>query len=348
MEEEKAKAGEGAVWPARYSLLDAFRGMAALAVVAFHAQFCWWGHYGVPVFFVISGYCIYASAEAVKTRGVGAGEFMRHRILRIYPPYVLALLFFLATRLVKWKMTGENQLAQYTLVDYVQNLTLTQWTRTLVGGDPPFMVAAFWSLNYEVQFYAVVGLCLAVARWHEKLDMQRQVLGLLAVSMVWCMVFEVPRYAWFLECWPMFGLGCVAYLYLCRWRSGVARRSAEVFVGMVLVAALLGLWRGVRVFGGLTESLAAGAGFTLVLMLLRPCSDRVAGWLPVRWIGAVGVISYSLYLIHQFNLVLVGKVVGLVMPGGGPRVLEVLLILMGHVVLAAVFWRFCERPFLRK
>jgi hypothetical protein len=41
MKEERESEGEGAVWPARYSLLDAFRGMAALAVVvAFHAQFC--------------------------------------------------------------------------------------------------------------------------------------------------------------------------------------------------------------------------------------------------------------------------------------------------------------------
>ena len=62
----------------------------------------WWAvwivhhlNLGVPMFFVISGYCIAASAEATIDRGESAGSFLAPRVWRIYPPYWFALLGFL-------------------------------------------------------------------------------------------------------------------------------------------------------------------------------------------------------------------------------------------------------------
>jgi peptidoglycan/LPS O-acetylase OafA/YrhL len=113
-------------WPSRYELLDGLRGLAALAVVLHHLRVFDGGHFAVMVFFVISGYCITASAESCRRNGLGFGQFMARRIKRIYPPYWLAILFFSVTRAVKAAWGGPNDL-QRPVLDWVQNLTLTQW-----------------------------------------------------------------------------------------------------------------------------------------------------------------------------------------------------------------------------
>jgi peptidoglycan/LPS O-acetylase OafA/YrhL len=79
---------------------------------------------------------------------------------------------------------------------------------------------------------------------------------------------------------------------------------------------------------------------------LRPLSKRISTSLLWRPIAALGTISYSLYLVHQFNLHLVASIARHLMPTGSPQALSVIVIVSLHVLLATLFWYFCERPFL--
>ena len=101
--------------------LDHIRGVAILAVFAFHclgasfgAEKIPWGHYfqnyssvsrsflallpvtfgwaGVAIFFVVSGFCVHLNFLR-GSAGNWYGFFVR-RFFRIYPPYLIALLFF--------------------------------------------------------------------------------------------------------------------------------------------------------------------------------------------------------------------------------------------------------------
>ena len=77
-------------------LLDIARGVAALLVFLFHirdtfsesmpgvAQVVRFGSLGVPLFFVISGYVISASAESTLRGARTAGSFLKRRALRIF------------------------------------------------------------------------------------------------------------------------------------------------------------------------------------------------------------------------------------------------------------------------
>jgi peptidoglycan/LPS O-acetylase OafA/YrhL len=53
-----------------------------------------------------------------------------------------------------------------------------------------------------------------------------------------------------------------------------------------------------------------------------------------------------LYLIHQFNLNFVAAIAQRVLPMGTPRIATITTMLGLHLALAALFWYFCERPFL--
>jgi peptidoglycan/LPS O-acetylase OafA/YrhL len=80
---------------------------------------------------------------------------------------------------------------------------------------------------------------------------------------------------------------------------------------------------------------------------MRPASayvTRLTLWSPI---AALGAISYSLYLVHQFNLTLVDAIATRFAPGAWEPVRDVILVGL-EIAIAAVFWYFCERPFLNR
>ena len=341
------------VWPFRYEMIDGLRGLAALAVVAHHLGIVSIGHYAVMLFFVISGYCVAAAAEAGRRRGMSFGSFMRRRVHRIYPPYFLALVFYILTRLAKAASGGHNDLSRSWL-DWVQNLTLTQWVWLPfhpvadAAQNPQLFVAAFWSLNYEEQFYLVMAgaLLLSVRRC---VPMYVLVSALAVMGLVWN--FAAPG-GWitgfFLEYWVHFSLGALLFFALCLFPGRAFRYFflAAVSVLGIYSATRILPWQpraplDLRVY---TEFVVV-CGFTLLLYFVRPFSAAVSRSWVWRPVAALGMITYSLYLIHQFNLTLVAEIAGrLVPPAWESTRLGLTLVL--QVLLALVFWYFCERPFL--
>jgi peptidoglycan/LPS O-acetylase OafA/YrhL len=95
--------------------LDGLRGLAALVVVMFHTRFMFgWspdsGYLAVDLFFMLSGFVLAHAYDPRFAAGMAAAEFMRIRLIRLYPLYilgmalmVLSLLLNLALRLsVDW------------------------------------------------------------------------------------------------------------------------------------------------------------------------------------------------------------------------------------------------------
>jgi peptidoglycan/LPS O-acetylase OafA/YrhL len=96
----------------RLRSIDLLRGCAALGVAIDHAiihspqlpveRWFWpmyvvlhYGHLGVPLFFVISRFCIHLQAARRRREDSAAGlnfvGFWKRRVFRLYPPYVAAL-----------------------------------------------------------------------------------------------------------------------------------------------------------------------------------------------------------------------------------------------------------------
>lgn len=342
-------------WPFRYEMIDGLRGLAALAVVMHHLQIAPLGHHAVMLFFVISGYCIAAAAETGRRSGMSFGSFMWRRLRRIYPPYFFALAFYALTRLAKIASGAHNDLARPWL-DWVQNLTLTQWVSLPFHpvADPPqnpqLMVAAFWSLNYEDQFYLVMAAALLLSmRW--RVPMLAPIAVLTIAGLVWnCAVPGGWITGFFLEYWVHFSLGALLFYALC---LSPGRAFRWLFLVGVVV---LGVYSAVRTLPWRPEDLlnlraytefVVVCGFTLFLYFLRPLSATVSGFWIWRPVAALGTISYSLYLIHQFNLTLVAGVASRLAPGASQGVMLGLILAL-HILLASVFWYFCERPFLNR
>ncbi len=277
--------------------LDALRGLAALAVVAFHyttrydelfghAQpLRWnvaWGHYGVDLFFMLSGFVILMTLD----RSRGWGSFAWGRFSRLYPAYwVAAALTFVVV--ARCGLPGQETSPGEALL----NLTMVQ---SLLGAR--HIDGAYWSLQAEVLFYANMLLLHCLGGFGRPLRTLRIWLGVavLAQAIVYAaeaqwlppaaaQVSKVVTLA-SLEFIPLFGLGIVLYV----WRTGqVSGRAAATTAALCLATTAI------------TTSAAAVPVVAMLALVLGLAVQGRLPWLGGRWLVYLGAISYPLYLTHQ-------------------------------------------------
>jgi peptidoglycan/LPS O-acetylase OafA/YrhL len=149
--------------------LDLVRFAAALFVVLYHTwslvlpdrPFKWPGHEAVVVFFVLSGYVI---AHAATVPGMTFALYLQHRVARIVPVAYAALLLALGACLLRPDLNKDASLWWGSLSNAL-----------FIAQSGPFSVEAplnppFWSLNYEVWYYAIFGAWLfAPGKWRQTL-----------------------------------------------------------------------------------------------------------------------------------------------------------------------------------
>ncbi len=140
----------------RYDSIQALRALAALCVVLCHIEGSVGGQFGVDIFMCITGFMI-----AYTTDGSAcAGEFLRHRAVRILPLYyavtVLTYISALAMPSLFWTTvaTAPNLLKSFFFLPYESR-----------GGHilPVFPIG--WTINYEMGFYI---LAAAAMKWFPK------------------------------------------------------------------------------------------------------------------------------------------------------------------------------------
>lgn len=341
------------LWSERFDMIDAWRGIAATAVVFQHVSSVHnIGHYAVILFFVISGYCIAAAAESCVRRGWGFRGFMWRRVRRIFPPYLCALAFFLATRLIR--VFVEHMRFSKPFSFWVMNLTLTQWLYLLRHPEPwaannkSLFVTAFWTLCYEEQFYLVMGLLILAAGWVRRRNL---LLVLTLVALAWNFTHLRLVYGFFLDYWALFAIGALLFYRLCRMRALRLRRATDLwFITFAVGFGLLAYYRpqDTGYSRPMYLEFCIASTFALLLIVTRPFNDAFKNARIGRALMALGLISYSLYLIQQFNLILIGTIATKILPSGAPTLLYEATQMAGHISLAAIFWYFCERPFLNR
>lgn len=360
----------------RYPLLDPLRGLAALWVFVFHYRFSeqfqsaapwihqWlkFGDRGVPIFFVISGYCLTASAHSSMKRSEAPSRFLFRRAKRIYPTFWCSVIFIVVTHLLfleVWQLVrGDvpgmlaNRFARYDGFDWLKILSLTQiFDRDFGIWFARFgaVNGAYWTLAIELQFYLVMAVALLLPRLFYPVLATVTLLSIPAYCYRWMFV-KFAGYGLFLPYWSWFALG----ILLCEsLRRGVSPR--RVFgrytsaVTLTLLSVLLASIAALVLRGGLQDRLLFAIVFTGMLWLAHPWgsrpsprqSDQVG--LFSRSLTLLGAMSYSLYLVHnQISKVLQG--VGEVLMDRG-IVLD-LSVIAGTCLLCYPFYRFCEAPFV--
>ncbi len=340
-----------------YRLLDAWRGVAALWVVLLHSrgdglpaaldQFSLLGLLGVPMFFVISGYCIANAALRSFDTPRPLARFLSARLRRIYPPYFFASLItvLLATLLAA---LSEHHILNFFHRGpryYLRALTLTQ---PLLHVD--YILPVFWSLCYEAAFYLIVAALLLLARWAGQIARLLDALGAVTLgTLLWLnLAGQNCPLPW--DRWPQFGFGVLVYQILTQPR----RKGPRIL--FLVCTVLMTVWatrHGQGNSSDLASVLASNKAqslfcppFAALLLLLFRWDSILTSRRSVRLLSWLGLFSYSLYLSHYIALRVVAQV-ALRLP---LIVAYPLLLFLVKVVLCIsggwLFFLFCERPFL--
>ncbi|MCY2973100.1 MAG: acyltransferase, partial [Planctomycetota bacterium] len=176
----------------RFINIEVLRGFAAIWVFCFHFSFSnsfqtsfpifynvlKAGHLGVPMFFVLSGFCITASAVGSHRKHYSVWDFFKRRFKRIYPSYWFSILIVACVPFVMEFLSAFKtgafvcptpEYLGYNLEDWIKLLTLTQVFEVFPGIptlDKKFSSfnGVYWSLAIEVQFYLAMGIALWMRR----------------------------------------------------------------------------------------------------------------------------------------------------------------------------------------
>jgi len=372
----------------RYPSLDVWRGLACLLIVVMHSTFpaqvgdvafqklqhptaarivflirqMW---IGVPMFFVISGYCISATADSSRRKARATSHYFKRRIRRIFPPYWVALavtivLFWIANCFPSLAATPHFNF-QYipkpsalTSGQWAGNATLTEtWRSHIGGGVESEYLSPSWTLCYEEQFYVVCGLLI--------LFMPRRFFsGALGVSILTAGTFALsvalPSFHilgfFFDGKWLMFASGVMVY-YVLNYCAASARVISGVLLALgIVVARMLSKY---LVAHGITDKLVddpyswwTAFAFALAILVLRPFDGWICGNRLFTPIAFCGRMCYSLYLIHWPVCKIVGNLLLIAGVRGDLLVLLVTMPVVTAVSILAgwIFHQLVERHFL--
>jgi peptidoglycan/LPS O-acetylase OafA/YrhL len=315
-------------------VIDAMRGFAALLVAYFHCrQVVWvgmqsfhhavgtsfapasliayatfpiaWGSAGVPIFFVISGYCIHRGgafklAQDPRYR-LDAGNFWMRRFARIYPVLLAALLLTLALDAVSLHLPPVNhKIREIGLYPFLVNLFSLQG----VAGHTYGSNGALWTLSLEVQFYAIYPLLFALRR---RFGMNAILVGVALVNIVSALVLERHDIQFFPSYWFSWTLGA----WIAEAQAGATRvrppRSALLWYGLAALFTLAGC--AAFYVGQYLAFQLWAIGFACYLYKALETRRTVGPAAPMRLLSRLGDFSFSLYLIHLPLFVLLSSLI---------------------------------------
>ncbi|WP_237108068.1 acyltransferase [Nonomuraea sp. MG754425] len=374
-----AATSSAAAPAARLAWLDALRGIGALAVVAEHLM-PWFvptlrpywfslGLYGILVFFLVSGYIIPTSLE----RHGDVRAFWISRFFRLYPLYLAVIVLVLA--LAWWVPVREAVPRDGSAVAAHATMLLDVLSVAAVADT-------MWTLSYEMVFYLLV-TALFVMGGHRRSGLLAMVfaagavvVGLIASraafaggwpAYVSCAVFVVGlagvvlgRYRAACACVlglmamtllvlgsrvPWLGIAVLAVMFagtaIHRWERGTGGLWPVVVTSaLVAIAPLWAIqngWWWVQADVWITTLALAAATFAGGMALRGRRVPRALVWL--------GLISYSLYLVHHPVLKYFVQVSGDLRRAGLPYQLAMTALAMAVIVgVSALTYRYIERP----
>ncbi|WP_205525340.1 glycosyltransferase [Novosphingobium sp. THN1] len=260
---------------------------------------------GVDIFFVISGFVmVYSTARHPGRGGIG---FLRDRITRIVPLYWTLSLVMMAMLLL---IPAVAQSSRFDLGHVIASFLFVPWLHPVQHQYWPMLVPG-WTLNYEMFFYLIFAIALAIAGARRGL-----VVTLVGAALV-CLT-TVPLFV------PVSGVAAF-YTRSLILEFGYGMVLGELFLRtdgrtsrawwLIIAVGAAGLVLSPVTRQLLTQGVAVGVPALLIVLGALYVPLYLKGGLE-RVARKLGDASYSIYLSHYIMLSALGQIWRRFVPGG--------------------------------
>jgi peptidoglycan/LPS O-acetylase OafA/YrhL len=332
----------------RLVFIDSLRGIAAVLVLLYHSvmsplnhvlvdtlphwyvQAISYGHLGVEMFFVISGFVIAYALRHTTLTPSSMGRFIVRRQIRLDPPYWVLVFVTLAIAAAEHRLSRTSNVVVANTWDVALNLF---YVHRITGAAE--IVGVAWTLCIEIQFYLVFVVIMYLTQRGLKVGLPSRVaIFVMLVSGVLCLTQNpnLPKNVWFLPYWPYFVGGTLCYWSLCD-------KCPQALLGIFV----LFMGAATRLYSA-NLPICVGAATLMVIFVIGRLK-----LLPTLFGGAVfqylGRISYSLYLVHWPIRGVFGSV-GRHLTGERPVAAAgwYILTILSSFLAAHLLYTFVERP----
>lgn len=288
----------------RFIALDSLRGLAALCIVYYHmGDFGWLaglrpfrhGWMLVDFFFVLSGFVITASYGARLAQGYPRWRFLLIRLGRVYPLHIATVALWVAFEFLVFRPVLHES---HSLSEFVRGvLLLPDAFARGAGGN--FFAPVSWAVAVELVLYACAAVLFGRGRWALALAV------LVAAASVWALWtgFNVTGFGRLIQRGLLgFPIGVAAYWLHQRLRTvepGPLVLSLAEGALLVALVWLLGLY-------GKTAAWIPGVDllFAAIILVFARDGGVVSRALQVRPLVMLGQLSFAIYMVHLFFVVL--------------------------------------------
>ena len=338
--------------------IDGLRALAVIPVVLFHAAVPGFGggFVGVDVFFVISGYLItHIILREQRDREFTILNFYERRARRLLP----ALFSVMAVSIVvAWFVLPQHDLQAFfesVVAAMLFGSNFLFWTESGYFGRAAELTPLLhtWSLAVEEQFYLLYPLYLVIVMRFERKWIVATTAALALISFLMCdylssrgstaAFFLLPPRSWELASGAMialFGFYCSGFY--ARLTSHRLVNETVTAAGVVMIVLSVALLDSSVPFPGVS-AIPSVLGAVLIVAFCR--ADGAFGKiLSSPPLVRIGLVSYSIYLVHQPLLVFARYTqkdheLGFVLT---------VILIAASIVLGWLLWLVIERPFRRR
>ena len=310
--------------------IQLLRGIAAFSILIAHTPYIQRGHFGVDLFFIISGFIMtYVTENTHK-------GFLRKRAVRVVPLYWLGTIGLYVIAVVA---PGLLNTATDSVVDLLRSLFFIPYFN---GRTVEPLLRLGWTLNYEVFFYLLFFLACLICR-------RRRVI--IASTLIFLLVFlgfaldsggiltDFYTDPILLE----FIFGMVAF-YVYKVSIEYVNRIEIVYIRFGFGLGIL-LYLSLFYFQSMEDlerrAFTWGLPCLVVFLLVALAGSRIRIWLNFVMLGN---ISYSLYLFHPYVIHFIDRKIFSLSSVSWAAYLVTLGAYAASIAVAYASWRFIEKP----
>lgn len=350
--------------------LDSLRGIAALLVVLYHMP-DWnpWLHgvqaihnssYMVDLFFVLSGFVMNLNYGDRLKSGADLARFQMVRFGRLFPVHLVFLVAALlaatsahvAATVFGLHAPNGTAIEDTTVTTFVQQLFMVH-ALGFSSIERPLNLPS-WSISVEFYTYLVFGL-LCLISWKQA---RLWIYAIFAGASMFCLHLGedvVGNFSAILQCFSGYFIGCLTAAFAERFPRSLPRGSTVA--ATVLMIVFLSV-KTTPEFDVLIFPLSA----LLVFAVVSSPDDHGKAALRHPWLKFLGLVSYSIYMSHEFVLWCCNQFVRVVLRApeavidgvSAPQLPLWAALTMsalavgGTILLSAIVFRFVEDPWRLK